>query len=87
MQRRRYYCKHSRRMTVLCPPIADTPNKGKMITGCKPEGFAPAAGAPARSYDAALYCLHGKWLDGAEELAGFGALGGTDDALMFHKLD
>jgi hypothetical protein len=42
------YCfKHSRRKAVLCPPVADRPNKGKMLTGCKPEGFAPAAGAPA----------------------------------------
>jgi hypothetical protein len=35
--------KHSRRMAVRCPPIVDFPNKGKMLTGCKPEGFAPAA--------------------------------------------
>jgi hypothetical protein len=35
--------KHSRRMTVRCPPYADISDKGKMYKGCKPEGFAPAA--------------------------------------------
>jgi hypothetical protein len=41
------HCKHSRRNAVLCPPIAERSNRGiaidKMIKGCKPEGFAPAA--------------------------------------------